>query len=79
MQFCAALGTGTTAEEAEKLHPELLADLYAISFHMQKLAAQGSAFEEEQRLYEERQAQLQASIQQVRSPGGRGHRNHIFT
>ena len=66
MQFCAALEPGGSAEEAPRLYPELLADLYAVRFHMEKLAAQGGAFEAEQQLYETKQAQLRASIAQVR-------------
>ena len=66
MQLCQAMEAGGSLEEAERLYPELLADLYAIRFHMQKLAAQGGAFQAEQQLYAEKQAQLQASIQQVR-------------
>ncbi|KAL4854778.1 THO complex subunit 7B [Chlorella vulgaris] len=65
MQFCEALETGGGVEDAERLYPELLADLYAIRAHMRKLAAQSCAFQAEQQLYAEKQAQLQASIQQA--------------
>ncbi|EFN52491.1 hypothetical protein CHLNCDRAFT_54435 [Chlorella variabilis] len=64
-RLCQAMEAGGSLEEAERLYPELLADLYAIRFHMQKLAAQGGAFQAEQQLYAEKQAQLQASIQQA--------------
>jgi hypothetical protein len=67
MQFCQALEPGGSLEEAERVHPELLADLYAVKAHVAKLAAAGGAFQAERELYAERQAQLQASIQQVRS------------
>jgi formate-dependent phosphoribosylglycinamide formyltransferase (GAR transformylase) len=69
MQFCEALETGGGVEDAERVYPELLADLYAIRAHMRKLAAQSCAFQAEQQLYAEKQAQLQASIQQVGAPG----------
>ncbi|PRW20530.1 THO complex subunit 7B-like [Chlorella sorokiniana] len=64
MRFCQVLQSGG-AEEAERLHGELLALLYSIQFHMQKLQAMSGAFEREQQLYAEKQAQLQASIQQA--------------
>ena len=34
MEFCAALEGGST-EDAEQVYRELLADLYAVQFHMQ--------------------------------------------
>lgn len=64
MQFCQVLKDGSL-EEAEKMYPELLADLYAIQFHMMKLHAMSDAFRREQQSYAEKQAQLQASIQQA--------------
>lgn len=113
MRFTQAL-QGGSLEEAEKLHGELLADLYTIQvglwlaglcvpaaspctslrspslpprplpspsappplspsltlppsqFQMAKLAAQGGAYERERAAHQQRQEQLQASIQQVR-------------
>ncbi|KAL4422592.1 hypothetical protein ABPG75_008789 [Micractinium tetrahymenae] len=64
LQFCAALQGGGT-EEAERLHPELLADLYAIQAHMDRLRAMSDAYAREQAAYAEKQAQLQASIAQA--------------
>lgn len=67
MHFNKAL-EGGSLEEAEKIYPDLLADLYAVQFLSQKLEAAGDAFCREQQAYADKQAQLQASIQQV---GGR--------
>lgn len=64
MQFSQSLESGT-ADEAGRVYQELLADLYAVQFHMQKLEAASEAFRREQQAYAERQAQLQAAIQQV--------------
>lgn len=64
MEFSQALEGGSDDRLAEK-HQELLADLYAIQFYMQKLEAAGDAFRREQQAYAEKQAQLQASIQQA--------------
>jgi hypothetical protein len=67
MHFSKAL-EGGSLEEVEKIYPDLLADLYAVQFLSQKLEAAGDAFHREQQAYADKQAQLQASIQQV---GGR--------
>eukprot|EP00887_Chlorella_sp_A99_P000344 scaffold13.g344.t1 len=72
MEFSQALEGGSDDRLAEK-HQELLADLYAIQFYMQasKLEAAGDAFRREQQAYAEKQAQLQASIQQARAAAER--------
>ncbi|GAB4815206.1 hypothetical protein N2152v2_002252 [Parachlorella kessleri] len=64
LEFCQVAESGTS-EEAERLYGELLADLYAVQFHMQKLEEISNAFRREQQMYQEGQEQLQASITQA--------------
>lgn len=79
MEFCTALEGGTVAE-AEALYNALLADLYHIQAYTARLHAMSDAFEREQAAYAEKQAQLQASIEQVgiRSAGGWAGRQAWF-
>ncbi|KAG7671637.1 hypothetical protein Ndes2526B_g09194 [Nannochloris sp. 'desiccata'] len=63
-EFSEAVREGR-GEDAARFHDELLADVYAIQTHMRRLEAAASAFQREQHLYQQKQKQLHAAIDQT--------------